>query len=732
MDIQPLAPGQTLPPPLGRADVERVAGSRPNRGQNRPTFMMGHRRGSMGGAPAELPIWYASYTNSGIANLSEDITINGVTVSPSYRYEAKNATTTAWTATVGPDLGVASSGTDILTGRATPLIASADKAVRMMGGEVYQIAANDVVTQIGLEDFVFEWFGTTGGVSAQVSVTTAANASHNTGYVFALDAGGAIYFNMQNGVTTIQLARGGIETMESWVHVLVFCDRNENSTNGFRMFVNGVLVVSGNPSTMAATTLDASKKFTMGWYANLSSAPYNKSSNTSDIAYCAMYKSSGWFAGGATNATQWEAFARERTAYLAGTIPEIPYGNTAPTTQTRSVSGMLDKISSGVRTMYLMGPNWPRVCYRQEAAGGEYLAGLLMEYAATNLFLRSNALSNGTAWAYTNVGIPAAAAAGVAPCQASSNNTSNDARAYDIVASAVNGRHYISQACTLTASTYIASIWAKAGNRNWLAINNATLGVGATFDLANGVVGTTTGACTPKIEAWGNGWYRCWISFTGTAAAHTFEYGAANDTGDTNYAGDAATTSSIFFAPQVELFGTWYAGIAPTSWIYTTSSSRTRNADRLDYTLGNVAALVATSAQVLGKPQTINGGGSGSIVMGLSATLAGSFQTNAASMFIDTTGFEAINWIYSGGVQQAKVIGTTNLYDGEIHAVICNNDTNYAGLKVDGVAEGSDDLSVTMPTLTPAYLQVGCTQGGALYQTTHCLISELKIWGSFQ
>lgn len=725
MDIQPLAPGQTLPPPLGRADVERVAGSRPNRGQNRPTFMMGHRRGSMGGGPELPPVFEAPLTTSGIAYLSQGLDINGTEVQPSFRYEGKDATVSAWPAVVGPDLVIASTGTDPTVDVECPTLASADKAVRPQGGKVWQTAANEPATDITTEDFVFEFFGTP---TASNYVCAKFNATGGAvGWFLTGDSGNALKFYLTNGVGSVFVG-AATDLNEPWVHLLVFCDRNENSTDGFKAYLNGVLVNSANASAYAASVA-TSAKFTIGSASNFAA----KANDRQSIAYCALWKQSNWFAGGATNATQWEAVARERCSQLAGAMATVTNGSSlVPTTKTRASSGFLDKYNTtlGVRRLFRMFSGWPRICAREET-DGTYRRGYLSEYSATNRLNQNNSLSTGATWALTNVNAPTATSQ---PIVAATNVAAGGTASYQIVPTAANATHYISQNsnAALTAAPHVCSIFAKAGNRNWLQIYNATLGLGATFDLVNGVPGTTTGACTPKIEDWGSGWYRCWIVFTGTAAVHAFQFHSANDTGNAAYAGDGVAVGTEMMLPQLELAAAAYSGAGPTSPVITTTAAATRSPDRLEYTLGNFGTSFTMASIVLGSPDIVDAGTISSKIMGLSATLLGAYTADSINLFVDTSGFEAINWVYAASVQQAKVVGTTSLYDGTAHAVRGNDRTDFVGVKVDGVSEGVPDTSATMPTMTPAYLQVACDQVGSVCQPTHCIISELKVWDSYQ
>jgi hypothetical protein len=121
---------------------------------------------------------------------------------------------------------------------------------------------------------------------------------------------------------------------------------------------------------------------------------------------------------------------------------------------------------------------------------------------------------------------------------------------------ASNGNHGVSQTAVLTAASYTLAVWAKPGDKTWLYLSNDTVATcTAYFNIGAGVgaVGTVGAGCTASITEWNNGWYRCAITFTGTAATHTFKIQTADANADNTVTGDATTVNTYLWGAQVAL-----------------------------------------------------------------------------------------------------------------------------------------------------------------------------------
>lgn len=145
-----------------------------------------------------------------------------------------------------------------------------------------------------------------------------------------------------------------------------------------------------------------------------------------------------------------------------------------------------------------------------------------------------------------------------------------------------------------TSSTYTFSVYMKQDQLSWVRLRTigfTTPGTAAVyFDLANGVLGSTSGSgLTGTIEDRGNGWYRCAITFTTDAADTTGDLYISVADADLGGAVDLDGTSSILiFGAQFEEKD-WITPYIPTS-----GSTVARGADNIyiltaDFDFGSTA-----------------------------------------------------------------------------------------------------------------------------------------------
>jgi hypothetical protein len=144
---------------------------------------------------------------------------------------------------------------------------------------------------------------------------------------------------------------------------------------------------------------------------------------------------------------------------------------------------------------------------------------------------------------------------------------------------------YNDTALTLTAQAYTWSVFAKAGELNWIAISAYDGTARRTwFNLATGAVGTNAAGNTATITPVGNGWYRCTVSRT--AAATSAGYWQINLANADNIVTTPANAYSgvYIWGAQLE------AGAFATSYIPTVASQVTRSADAASMTGTNFSS----------------------------------------------------------------------------------------------------------------------------------------------
>jgi hypothetical protein len=207
--------------------------------------------------------------------------------------------------------------------------------------------------------------------------------------------------------------------------------------------------------------------------------------------------------------------------------------------------------------------NIPRLDYSNGSC-----PSILVEPQRTNLALRSQEFDN-AAWSKINATV-------TANTIVSPDGTQN---ADKFVENNGTGTKWIYNVPTvISGSAYTYSIFAKKGERDFIYINGYSNGnFRAWFNLNTGTIGATDAGVSAKIENYGNGWYKCSVTFTAAIGVQFYLLGVSNANNVENYTGDG--TSGIYiWGAQNEL------GSNATSYIPTTSASVTRNADIISKT----------------------------------------------------------------------------------------------------------------------------------------------------
>lgn len=175
------------------------------------------------------------------------------------------------------------------------------------------------------------------------------------------------------------------------------------------------------------------------------------------------------------------------------------------------------------------------------AAYGPSDAGLLV--AQRNLLVYSEEFDNAL-WTQFNSSVSANVT--TAP--------NGEATGDKLVEDTSNNIHSAYQTLTWSAIGYTFSCYVKAAEHTWVALYiNITGSPKAWFNLSAGTVGTVESGLSAGIEDVGDGWYRCWVSFTGIAGSGKWQaITTATGDGVASYLGDGSSGIYIWGAQLSE------------------------------------------------------------------------------------------------------------------------------------------------------------------------------------
>jgi hypothetical protein len=361
------------------------------------------------------------------------------------------------------------------------------------------------------------------------------------------------------------------------------------------------------------------------------------------------------------------------TNFAGGTTtPRVAKGS-GTATFARSTAATLRTCSGGVTTLSTASSGVAR--FETDCNGRR---GYLPERAISNVAIQS--ADFGTSWTEADAGDTQSLNAIAAP----DGNTAADGN----IADATDGDHGFSQAITLTATTYVFSVFTKAGNKSWIYLSDDTVanatGYANTTTCATGTKGA--GAAALYAESYGNGWCRTSIVFTGTVAAHTIKVLSADADNDKTVTGDSATINTYFWGAQVEAIATAVA----SSYRPTTTTSVSRGADIMTYTsTGNVSE---SQGSVVCRVVVPNSTATAGVFINLYSAVNNRWQLFESAL--DVVQFFGT----ASGSTQATINSTSGISDGTVHTIAGSWATNDARLYIDGVQHSSTDTSVTPPT----------------------------------
>jgi hypothetical protein len=215
-----------------------------------------------------------------------------------------------------------------------------------------------------------------------------------------------------------------------------------------------------------------------------------------------------------------------------------------------------------------------------------------VEGARTNTITYSEQFDN-AAWGKTNITITANSAT------APDGTTTADTFAND----GTNNQHYMEGSGSAGAKTI--SVFAKANTNNFVQLLfSGSVSSWANFNVSTGVVGSIGTLCTASIQQFANGWYRCILATTDSAAAAA-AFCIVTSATSSRAESNSLSTSVYLWGAQSE------AGVfLPTSYIPTVASTVTRAADVATLSNTNSSIFPTSAFTTVNSPFGTAGGGS--------------------------------------------------------------------------------------------------------------------------
>ena len=293
----------------------------------------------------------------------------------------------------------------------------------------------------------------------------------------------------------------------------------------------------------------------------------------------------------------------------------------------------------------------------------------LLEPARTNVMLQSNQFD--TTWVFTR--------ASVSQGYLSPDGSLN---AWAFIDNTTDSTHLMVQSASLGAVTSTASIYAKAGTRDFIAFRfEGNTGVDyAYFDVKNGIIGdVNSDYIDVSMEDAGNGWYRCIATRVLAASGNQFIVLSADTNGDPTYAGNGDNALYIFGA-QVE------EGSYPTSYIPTNGTAITRAAESADGS-GDAATFNDSEGVLMAEIAALANDGTYRQI-----SINDSSTNNRITLDFTNTDNQIRSFISFNGTSQALMVGST-IATNQSKAAVSYKSNDFSlwlnGFKVDTDTNGS-------------------------------------------
>jgi len=599
---------------------------------------------------------------TGYAAIPEDITINGITESPTFRYEAGSANTSAWPAAVGTDLVIAGSGSVPAINELSPGLT--DYQVDFKAAKHYKTASN--VTATGSNDIVIEILVKPDLSQAVTSYPAAHLSSASIGWaLYHASAGSFMRLYVKSTAGAVAQIFTGTLIPDAWNHLIFFIDYASNGV----CYTNGVV---GAVVSFAAFTGPISTDSPV----SIGGSGFGTFLHNGSVAMLASWDRAAWL----DTHLQGDV-AKERFYRCCGIWPAIAAGVAMPTTAGRASETFIEKVLStdDETALIKVAPGWMRVdrVFDKDLSP---VQGYNTRPQSTNFFTYSEAIDN-AAWSKTNIfGTVVNGLTALGEMQFNG-----------IIADTTDAIHSYDQASSPPATGYhVMSAYVSAGDKAfaYMDVTEVTNG-NCFFNLTTGAVSAGAGIEVAYAENKGDDIWRIWMLFNVSGSTATGLIAPADSISDNTFAGDDSTVNLYVYGLQIE------KQELPTTYIKTEAFTASRVADIL---------TIPASANVGGASPTIvnvrtehfgtfyDGLGYGGQVVNISDGTANNKITISSEIE------SIVGAVVASGSSQALINGFLSTYTNDLQEYDFEAKANKFKLFKARTQLESTDTSGTMPT----------------------------------
>jgi hypothetical protein len=456
---------------------------------------------------------------TGASHLKSELTLAGGSIDAALRFRGETATAQDWPSDQGALL-VKSAGVPVVQLEAP--FTDGTRALGFATNSATYVAQNAEPGAVDSDDFALELV-----LRAVPGASIIGKRDGRAGWSVALAATGALTLDVSDEQRTLQVSSEPL-TPRAWYHGLFWASR----AAGGQAYCNGRAGAAVELSALGS--LGSAATLTVG-----GGAP--ETNDSSELAHFSLFRAP---AGGLGAASTWDAVSRRRFAELTGVSPRVARGSVLPKAGLRGSAAYLDlqRGISASRRLFLIGADWPRVTCRADAAGVRD-CGYLSEPKRTR-WLKPRASD----WS----------ASGLTVAADSALFADGEQSMAGLVPSAQQAPHTLSVTGTYGGARQALSFFARAEQGQLVGVSVSGLAQ-AVFDVAAGSVLSAPAGARASVEAWGDGLFRCAVSFEPDPGPLTYELELLGSADAQPFAGDGSNAWLDLAGLQLDV-GEAYAG----------------------------------------------------------------------------------------------------------------------------------------------------------------------------